>query len=364
MNVNIRRQLSTLALLCTYPLLVMACGCATLKISGVQSAGLTDQLRQRNEEVTRKFEQNRDFAEFQAAWACWKRNDISGCEENLQRLLQRNPDHCDGRLLMADVCMDQNRPQAALEQAEHAVRTHPNDAGAKYAMALLLDLLGKSEAALAYYEQAAIAEPKNEVFVVGYRSAVEAREKTSGPADPMVPVANHSAGNVTPRQASPINPSAGSIDPAGFEVGVDVASISALIDSGVDALRRGELSEAIEYFREAADTAPDNPHIPAHAAVLALRLNQPALAVELLQPATRLSPGSAKIFRILGVAQYRLSHYKSSQVALQQALSLDKSSALAYFLMGCTLSKLGQSESAEAHFEQARMMHSRYAIRR
>jgi tetratricopeptide (TPR) repeat protein len=352
MNVNVRRQTSTLALLCMYPLLVMACGCATFEISGVQSEGLSDQSRQRNKEVTREFEQNRDFAEFQAAWACWKRNDTNGCEESLQRLLQRNPDHCDGRLLMADVCMEQNRPQAALEQVEHAVRKHPDDAGAKYAMALLLDSIGKTETALAYYEQAAVAEPKNKVFVVGYRSAMEARGKTTNPAGSMAP------------QVSPVNPSAGGIDAAGFEAGVDVASIKASIARGVDALRRGKSSEAGEYFREAAGLAPDNPHIPAHAAVLALRLNQPALAIELLQPAARLFPGSAKTFRILGVAQYRLGDYKSSQVSLQQALSLDKSSALAYFLMGCTLSKLGQSESAEAHFEQARTMHSKYAVRR
>ncbi len=129
---------------------------------------------------------------------------------------------------------------------------------------------------------------------------------------------------------------------------------------GQAALLQGTLQAAMEHFRQAAATKPDNPQIPISAAAALLRANRPELAIELLAPAAKQFPTSATVHRMLGVAYYRTGDYKSSEVALQQALSLDKSNALSYLLMGYTLAKLGQKAAAEAHFQQARTLDPRY----
>jgi tetratricopeptide (TPR) repeat protein len=360
-----QRTLSVSLVLCACQLLLV-CGCATFNPASPSNEDVTVQLQERKQETARRFEQNRDFAEFQTALAAWERNDISGCEENLARLLKRNGDHCDGLLLMADVCLAQERPQVALDHAHRAVVAHPDDARAKYALALLLDSLGESQTALAYYEQAAAAEPENEIFVTGYHSAASAAETS---ATRVVTISRDTDGRDTtlPNAVELADFRAEVFNGTGFAGSNDKLSSDTADDfiaRGAAALQRGAVGEARKYFREAAVSEPDNPNIPVNSAIAALRLNQPSLAIEILQSAAGIFQGSARIHRILGVAQYRLGDYKSSQVALQQALSLDKSSALSYFLMGCTLAKLGETESADAHFGQAQAMHSRYAIRR
>jgi tetratricopeptide (TPR) repeat protein len=204
---------------------------------------------------------------------------------------------------------------------------------------------------LACYEQAATWEPDNEVYVVGYRTALAAAE----------------GGQPATTAKRPGNPHPEAIGPAAYAGRAEVSDLppaNTLFDKGRAALAEGSLETARAYFQEAAAISPDNPQIPISAAVTALRYRQPALAIELLAPVRECPSASARVHRILGVAYYRLGDYRSSQVAIQQALSLDKLSALSYFLMGCTLAKLGQFESAEAHWQQARTIDPRYAVHR
>ena len=364
------RLMSALAVLCGCQLLLLSCGCATFNRTAPVNEDVSERLQDRKRETTERFDSNRDFAEFQAALACWQRDDVDGCEKSLARLLKRNADHCDGRLLMADVCIVEECPEDALRHAQHAVTANPDNTRAKYALALLLDSLGQNQAALAYYEQAALAEPENEVFVAGYRSAMRgasapiAQGTTIRSVSTDTPVAADSISSDTRGQVVYRADFAGGNDSSGFveKKSRDVAE-GFLTQAAAD-LQRGELDRARNNFRQAVRAEPDNPDIPVKAAISALRLNQPDLAVAILQPAGELFRGSARIYRILGVAHYRSGNYKSSQVALQQALSLDKSRALSYFLMGCTLAKLGETESAEAHYLQARQLRSKQAAGR
>ncbi len=299
------------------PILSAVVGCAGMPfarpiIDAVSSDGITERREQRNTEFVQQFEQNRDFAEFEAARAEWLRDDTTKCEQSLKRILTRNPAHRDALLLTAELCLVENRPDDALRHGRLALEAHPENAQVQYTMGLLLDAAGRSADALPYYERAVQLEPDNELYAVGHCTAFEAFESSGQPVTVLGPPPESHV-----RQTSL------------------------------------ETSES-----------PNNPQIPISEAVAALRHNQPALAVELLGAAEKQFPNSVALHRVLGAAHYRLGDYKSSQIALQRALSLDKSSALTYFLMGCTLAKLGRSEESEAHFGRARTLDPRYTVQR
>jgi len=330
-------------------------GCANISAPNPRAKKAPASQKERKQEVVRQFDENRDRAEFEAAAASWERGDLKACEGTLRGLLERNPAHRDARLLMADVCLAGNRSPEALVHIRQALQDHPNDAQVQYAMGLLLDATNQRGEALAYYERAAKWEADNEVYAVGYHTALEAARKP-GAAGPAATLPRPKPPQDRPEGTAADG--AGSAGVAGREPDQD------LLQRGYAALQQNAPEVALVYFREAAAFRPNNPHILISASTAALRHNYPDLAIELIVPAEKRLSDSAAVKRILGAAYYRLGDYRSSQVALQQALSLDKSSALAYFLMGCTLARLGQAESAETHFRQAQALDSRYTVRR
>ena len=393
-------------------LLALTAGCAGLGVPHPLPPDMAEKRQDRAEEAAREFESKRDLAELHAALAHWNQGDVAASEEVLRRLLERNPNHGEARLLMAEVCRADNRPQAAHEQVQQALAAHPDDAQVQYATGLLMDATGQDDTALAYYERAAELEPDHELYALGYQTALEAVEPVeavsadstglpehsieawAGPAlvipdptaRPMKPVSTlagnrpHGSQAAAPadetRRASAIlrfaapKETTGRADSAGSVEAAETDGVQALIAKGRAALAEGSADEAMAHFQQAATLRPNDPQILIAAAMAALRADRPEVAVELLRPAggTGVTPvarqAAAQLYRILGVAYYRLEDYQSSEVALRQALSLDKSSALSYLLMGCTLSKLGQFESAEAHLRQARTINPRYTVRR
>lgn len=285
-----------------WPLWAAVVGCAALKMPDKPAESITDKRQNRNEAAVREFGEKQDFAEFQAALAQWNQGDVDGCEEGLQELLGRNPDHHDAWTLLTNVLLLRETSRDSLQPA-----------------ALTQDVprrIVKPASSLASWETAGEESP----------SRVD---------------------NATDSATAPK---------------VDVPAETSVSADGAD--RTGCSPEtAAGCFREAASIRPNDPRIPISAAVSALQTNQPELAVELLDEAHERFADSAQILRILGTAHYRLGDFESSQVALQQALSLDKSSGLTYFLLGCTLAKLGQSDLAEEHFRQARTLDPKYAAR-
>jgi tetratricopeptide (TPR) repeat protein len=163
-------------------LAVCVAGCAGLPVPDEPGQDLTEKREQRQEEVVSQFEAKREFAEFQAAVARWNQHDLAGCEETLRKLLDRNPDHRDARLLLADVYLASNRQQDAFAQVEAALAAHPDDARVQYTMGLLLDSMGQRTGALAYYGRAAKQEPENELYTISYLTASEDAQDGRVPA--------------------------------------------------------------------------------------------------------------------------------------------------------------------------------------
>ncbi len=397
-------------------------GCASMK-AFVPPEDVSEERRQRSEAAARRFGRRHDAAQFADAQARYRAGDFRGCAQVVERLLARNADHREARLLMAEVLLAEDRPGEAVAHLETTLADHPSDARVHHLMGLALDAMGQQADALVYYERAARLQPNDEVYTASYETlaaesgewGVGSWESGAGSEEPRVGngeregTENERRGNTTgpsraprvlqsaspaplaalstpdsqlptpdsqlPTPDSPLRPipradwqgpveAAGS--PAGNSFATDAVDGSApeLFERGESALAQGAQALAFDYFRQAMAARPDDPGVPVAAAVSALGHNQPDVAVALLEPLLEVFPQSATIRRVLGTAYYRLGEYDSSQVVLQQALSLDKSCGLSYFLMGCTLAKLGQLTAAETHFRQARRLDPRYTSRR
>lgn len=134
----------------------------------------------RNAETLARLRRNRDFAEYQAARFCHERGDDKACAEGLKRLLARNPDHRDARLLMAEVLAGRNSA-GAIEAVQYLLDRNPEDSEAHHALALLLDADGREAEALSHYERAASLKPDNEVYRVSYQTALLAAADSGEP---------------------------------------------------------------------------------------------------------------------------------------------------------------------------------------
>jgi tetratricopeptide (TPR) repeat protein len=394
-SVQMREKLPALIFV-TAVMLALSTGCSSLPIAkSLLGDGGAKKRQRRNEEVIRNFEAHRDQAAYEAALARWEQNDSKGCREGLDLLLARNPRHIDAQLLMAEVNLLDKRPQEALKQVDEVLRLQSGNARALYTKGLVLDAIGQSTGALTYYEEAARAEPENEMYALCCENAKNFNGSDEGCTNGVIPTAYqaplNSEKNVpsssqeqgpslarpalrqpaaeTPSLAKPMSEAADKMKKDAGHAGSyahaeSAVSAEELLSEGQRALSDGSMDAARIAFHKAMANQPNNPQITIVAAGAALRTNHPEMAVELLVPAAKHFSKSAAIYRMLGVAYYRLGDFQSSEVALQQALSLDKSSALSYFLMGCTLAKLGQAESADAHFQQARALDPRYTVRR
>jgi tetratricopeptide (TPR) repeat protein len=394
-SVQMRKKLPALIFV-TAIMLALSTGCSSLPIAkSLLGDGGAKKRQRRNEEVIRNFEAHRDQAAYEAALARWEQNDSKGCREGLDLLLARNPRHIDAQLLMAEVNLLDKRPQEALKQVDEVLRLQPGNARALYTKGLVLDAIGQSTGALTFYEEAARAEPENEMYALccenaknfngpdeactnsvistAYERPLNSEKNISSSAHEQGPSlatpALRQPAAETPSLTKPMSEAAdkmkkGAGHADSYAHAESAVSAEELLSEGQRALSDGSIDAARIAFQKAMANQPNNPQITIVAAGAALRTNHPEMAVELLVPAAKHFSKSAAIYRMLGVAYYRLGDFQSSEVALQQALSLDKSSALSYFLMGCTLAKLGQAESANAHFQQARALDPRYTVRR
>jgi Tfp pilus assembly protein PilF len=318
--------------------LALAAGCAGLRLPAGPIQDVSVAMRQRKEKAVLEFEQKRDNAEFQAALGRWRHGDVAGCRESLTNVLKRTPNHRDAGLLLAELHLADQQPEAACRQAESVLAAHPDDAEAHHILGLALEAAGQTDQAKAHFEKAVQLDPKNETYALSCRTASQPVEQAAA-----------FESDRSAAKADRIATSSGDFGPAG-----------ALLEKGDRALSAGDKPAALAYFRQAMAAQATNPQISLRAAALALGHNEPELAATFLEGAVKIFPDSAALYRMLGTAHYRRGDMKASQAALSQSLSLDKSNALAYFLMSCTLRKLGQSEAADSYERQAETLDPRY----
>jgi len=170
--------------------MLLAClaGCTAID---KQLASLPDDVApvraEREEEVVQDFERTRDTALYQAALARWRAGDSVASESLLMRLLQRNDQHREARLLLADLYVATNKPNAAEEQLRLLIRRMPNDAQVHHSLGLLLESTGRTEEAVTHLQKAAELAPDNELYALSHdatRESFRSPEPTCAPSAP------------------------------------------------------------------------------------------------------------------------------------------------------------------------------------
>ncbi|HID75097.1 MAG TPA: tetratricopeptide repeat protein [Planctomycetaceae bacterium] len=120
---------------------------------------LAEPRRARHEAAATTFEQSRAGAEYREAEQQWEEGDAAGCIQRLERLLERNPDYWEARVLLAEVLLTQDQPERARQWLLPAIRDHSDHPRLHYTMALALEKLGHAEEANAFYRRAMAALP-------------------------------------------------------------------------------------------------------------------------------------------------------------------------------------------------------------
>lgn len=157
---------------CLLILVLAAAGCRPIESFRRSPADVTPRRELRKAEASEQFGRKRDGAEFRVAQEQWDRGDLAGCDATLKRLLTRNPDHLDARLLQAELRIDQGSNSEALAVLRPLAEDYPNDPRVQYLLALVLDASGDTEAAVAHYAKAVQLEPANELYRLSHDGCI------------------------------------------------------------------------------------------------------------------------------------------------------------------------------------------------
>lgn len=141
-------------------------GCAGMPLSGwdpfePEVADVRPRLKQRSDEAVARFDRERNEAQYAAAETSWRQGDYERCREALEKVLLRDPNHRNSLLLSADVALETDRPEEAVETLRRLAALDPQDAEAAYRLGVALEAVGDVAAALPYLRQAVEFDPTN-----------------------------------------------------------------------------------------------------------------------------------------------------------------------------------------------------------
>jgi tetratricopeptide (TPR) repeat protein len=129
--------------------------------------------------------------------------------------------------------------------------------------------------------------------------------------------------------------------------GLERAESNQLVGLGTEMVGAGEISRAMEYFREALDKDPGNPLAHYYLGYVELQKNNnPGRAVESLQAAMEAGVDSAELHYQLGLAFERLERPSDAESAFADATGRDPSHARAWFRLGEALEERGEIREA------------------
>jgi Flp pilus assembly protein TadD len=272
-------------------------GCTSITKRVGTDEDVHERRNARDEEITRDFEARRDMAQHQAAITRLRHNDVATARAMLETILARNPEYLPSRLALAELLLDANQPEEALQHAQFVVERAPRDGAARHVEGLIFETLGRSDEALASFQQAVDGAPDNELYRLSFETSAEAIASTGEQKRP----------------------------------------------------------EGLPH------PAPQDAHATLQAAAAAFERNDAEESIQLLSPALKHAPDDVRLLRMLGVSHYRRGEYGPAQVVLAKAVSLDATDPLSYFLLGATLRQMGQTTDADRHLATAANLDPRYA---
>lgn len=117
--------------------------------------------KERKNDVVKDFDDRRNVAQFLSAETSWRQGDHKRCRESLEKVLERDPNHRGALLLSADLALETDHPQEAVELLRRAAALDSQDAEIAYRLGLALETVGETADAVPYLRRAAQADPNN-----------------------------------------------------------------------------------------------------------------------------------------------------------------------------------------------------------
>jgi tetratricopeptide (TPR) repeat protein len=165
-------------------------GCATgsvplFKKTETKEEALPDIHPMRKERATaaaKKFDTERNDAEFQAASAEWRQGNFKACRAGLDRILTRDKAHRESLVLLAELELEEDRPENAVEILRRGIAEHPEDAEMSFKLGLALESAGDQSEALHHFHVATQLAPQEKKYAEVYQHAEQyARETGAEP---------------------------------------------------------------------------------------------------------------------------------------------------------------------------------------
>jgi tetratricopeptide (TPR) repeat protein len=192
-----------------------------------QSSLVAGDVRKAREEREQKFmaefEERRDTAQYHAAMSRLRVGDTSIAQKMLEEIVARNATNLPARLALAEILLEANQPERALELAKYVIERAPQQAAPHHVAGLILEASGRTDEALAHFQQAADLDASNEVYRLSFQTAAEAVATAPGLLN----------------QPSP-------------------SDVEGTLAAATDALQRGAPEESVRLLSAALKIAPDD----------------------------------------------------------------------------------------------------------
>ena len=332
-------------------LMILGTGCAAIPLKNPLpiAEDVHAKKEKRREEIVKEYEAKRSTALYQSALTRLRQGDDAGCRQALEKLLELNPHHAEGRLLKAEDHLMRYELLEAQQEIDQVLNKAPEHPQALHAMGLVKEALGESEAAAEYFGHAAELAPEDPLVAMDYQTSMDPTYISHG---------------VRPESAAPAGFDSVSNDSVSAQDHVQAVKLASerasqntrvrvMLRRGLTAMHEGDTEVAITQVQQAMNLESENIWVPQLVALEAIKTNHPEVACPILKASVQQFPQSTELYRLYGVALYQDQQYAAAENALRKAVSLDNRNALAYFLLGQVLSRVGQSDQSQQCLTEA-----------
>lgn len=200
--------------------------------------------KERSTAAAKKFDIERNNAEYQAAAAEWRQGNFKASRDGLEKILHRDAAHRESLILLAEIELEQDQSEKAVATLRRGIEAHPEDAELSYKLGLALEAAGEESEALHHFHIAVQLAPHEKKFAEVFEHA-EAHARGSSAAAEAISQPDR----VTQTQRPAVKPA---IQLASNEVSADnAAEADAEFDGNVDA----ETENTVESAASPAATA-------------------------------------------------------------------------------------------------------------
>jgi len=121
--------------------------------------------------AAKKFDIERNNAEYQAASAEWRQGNFKASREGIEKILHRDSVHRESLVLLAEIELEQDHAEKAVDVLRRGIEAHPEDAELSYKLGLALEAAGEESEALHHFHTAVQLAPHEKKFADVFKHA-------------------------------------------------------------------------------------------------------------------------------------------------------------------------------------------------